>query len=1118
MKRSPLQVVISVVLLGLMPFLAYAQKTKDPKSKLPANYLANNTVHFRKRLYNTSLRDAVQMLQSHYGIVFLYESGFLNGKKVKYSGLLPDDVTKAAKDIFTGYPVRVVRLNEHSFAVLGRKRERSGAQIQPGNRVQFAVSGKVTDAQTGEPLPGVNVIVKGTTIGTATNVQGMYKLDIPSAQDTLVYTYIGYVSKKIWVDGRSQINVALSQKAIQGQQLVVIGYGTQKRENLTTSISTIQGQKIAQTGSVNLLNGLQGKIAGADITASSGRPGTSFNIIIRGENSLTGSNSPLFVVDGAIVSDINFLNPEEIKNISVLKSAAATAIYGSRGSNGVVIITTKEGSGQPGQLHITYSGYVGMRKAARMPDFMNGTQWWQFRQDAYITDALQNGSSYDNTIGGIANSTVLANRVKNHIYTYWPNYFLRTGTQDNQYISIAGVTNNSDVNYNVGLGYQNVQGNLKGQAYKQYSLKTAVTAKISDKWSAGANVNFSFENNDLGNHHAVRTAYRMSPLVSPYDSLGNLLFKPGKYAGISFTSSVNPLEDIKNTINNERTSNGIGNVYLQYDPVSWVQVKSSLNPEFSFTRQGTYWGPETDERQLQDAAASLSKDQRLSYIWDNQISASRNFGNHHVDVMGLYSIESHTGEGSNIDVANLPYNSSFYNLGTASDLQDVGSYFTKTTLMSYMFRVNYSYKDKYLLTVSDRWDGSSVLAPGHKWAMFPSISAGWRLSQEKFLRNVDAISELKLRASFGETGNNAVAPYSTQILANTQTMYDFGGALAKGFAPSGVANTDLTWEKTHEVDVGLDFGFFNERISGSIDYYNKLSDKLLLNRQLPLESGAGTLTDNIGSVRNLGIEVALSTVEILTHDFRWETDFTFASNRNRIVSLYGNNQNDIGNGWFIGEPISVDYTYVFDGIWQPSQAAEAAKYGQTPGQARVKDLNGDGAITSADRTIIGTPEPSWTGGATTEVDYKGFEFSATVSTRQGVLVNSPFHAEFLNLNDRGRNKLNVPYYMPPNNVTPTNYSNKYPQPHNIGPYWNEVSAYQNASYVEVNNIRLGYTLPTRITKQLGISGLNIYFNVQNPFVFTPYTGFDPQYANLQIYNGDNVNSSINYQLGINLRI
>lgn len=983
---------------------------------------------------------------------------------------------------------------------------------------QNKVSGTVTDAKSGETLPGVNVMVKGTTVGTSTDANGQYTLTPPSEADTLLFSFVGYQKMAVPINGRTTIDIKLSSQTVSGEEVVVVGYGTQKKQNLTTSVTSIQGGKLAKTGSVNPLNGLQGKVAGADITASSGRPGTNFNITIRGKTSLTGGNSPLYVVDGVITDNINFLNPQQIEDVSILKSASATAIYGSRGSNGVVIIETKQGEGKPGQLSIEYNGYVGIRKSARMPNFMDGARWWEFRQDAYITDALATGSSYNDQIGGLEDSQVLTQRVQNHNYTDWPSHFLRTGVQDNQYISINGVTSDKDINYNVGLGYQNVEGNMKGQKYKQYNLKAAIKTKIADKWTGGANFNMSFENNDLGNHHAVRTAYRMSPLVAPYDSTGNLLFKPGKYAGIGFTSSVNPLMDIQNTDNNVHTINGLGNVFLEYSPLAWLQVRTSFHPEFGYSRHGIYWGPQTDERDLRDGAAELSKDQSLSYIWDNKISATQDYGDHHFDLLGLFSMESHRHEGSSISVSDLPYNSSFYNLGTATSYQDVGSYYSATSLMSFMFRVNYSYKDKYLLTVSNRWDGASVLSAGNKWAMFPSVSAGWRISNEKFFEDVDAISELKLRASYGITGNNDVDPYSTRILANTQTYYDYGGTLAKGFAPSGVANRNLTWEKTHEFDAGLDFGLYNERISGSVDYYNKLSDKLLLDRQLPLETGAGSITDNIGSVRNTGVEVSLNTVNILSSNFRWETSFTFAKNHNKIESLYGNNQNDVGNGWFLGRSINVDYTYVFDGVWQQDQKAQAAKYGQTPGQARVKDLNGDGAITSDDRKIIGTPEPSWTGGFATELDYKGWEFSASLSARQGVLVNSPFHSEFLDLNDRGRSKLDTDFYMPSNDVTPTHITNTAPQPHNMGPYWTEVVAYQNASYVKVDNIRLGYTLPTKFVSQLGISNLHIYFNVQNPFVFTPYDGFDPQWASQPIWSGNNVNSYVNYQLGINLRI
>jgi TonB-linked SusC/RagA family outer membrane protein len=980
------------------------------------------------------------------------------------------------------------------------------------------VTGQVLDAQSMKPLPGVNILVVGTSTGAVTDAKGHYAVSVSSLQDTLRFSFIGYKTKTISINGKTMINVNMAPKIFSGKQLVVVGYGKQKRQNITTSISTISGETVTKSGSVNPLSGLQGKVAGVDITKSTGRPGANFNIIIRGKSSLTGSNSPLYVVDGVIEDNISFLNPQSIKNISILKSAAATAIYGSRGSNGVVIVTTKKGGGEPGQLHITYNGYVGFSKPARLPDFMNGKEWWEFRQDAYITDALQSGDSYNSQIGGLEGSKVLQRRVNNHIYTDWADYMLRTAAQDNQYVSIGGITSNSNTNYNIGFGYQNVEGTMRGQAYKQYNIKTAVNTHITDKWSGGINVNIAFENNDLGNHHAIKTGYRMSPLVTPYDSLGNLIFKPGKYAGIGFTSSVNPLADIKHTVNNIRTTEGFAKLYLQYSPLKWLQLKSSFAPKFDFSRHGTYHGPKTDERQLRDGAASLSKDQSLAYIWNNKISASRDYGKHHFDVIGLYSVEYHRYEGSNIDVANLPYNSSFYSIGTAKDLQDAGSYYRKTTLLSFFARLKYSYANKYLITLTDRYDGSSVLASGHKWTMFPSISVGWRLSEEKFLQNANAISELKLRASYGVAGNNDVAAYSTQVLANVQTFYNFGNTLAKGLAPNGVVNHNLTWEKTRGYDIGLDYGFLNNRLNGSIDYYHKLSKKLLLDRQLPFETGAGSITENIGSVKNTGIGINLTTVNIQNRNFRWTTSFTFSKNNNKIVSLYGTNQNDIGNGWFIGEPINVDYTYVFDGIWQQDQAKKALSYGQTPGQARVKDLNGDGSITSADRTIIGTPEPSWTGGFSTGISYKGIEFSTTISTRQGVLAYSAVHEEFLDLDDRGRAKLDVPFYMPPNKVTPTRHSNSYPQPHNEGPYWLDVAQYQDASYVEINNIRLGYTLPQILTQKIGINTLNVYFDVHEPFIFTPYGGFDPQWPSRGIGSGDNVNSVITYQFGLKLRI
>ncbi len=858
---------------------------------------------------------------------------------------------------------------------------------------------------------------------------------------------------------------------------------------------------------------MQGQIAGADISANSGRVGSEYNIQIRGQNSLAGGN-PLFVVDGVIVDNINFLNPQDIEKINVLKDAASTAVYGSRGSNGVIIVSTKDGSTQNGETTISYDGYVGVRDNVRMPDFMDGTRWWEFRQDAYITDALQNGEPYDATVGGVEGSALLAERLENNEYTDWPGYFLQTGIQSNHWLTVSGETA-GDLQYVIGGGLQREKGNLLGEQYDRYNVKASINKTINDTWSAGLIFNLSTSERELGSEDAIRTAYRMSPLVAPYDSTGSLLFKPAKYAGISFTSSVNPLWELRDSENNERRTYGVGSTFLQFSPLNWLDIRSTFAPEFEFEREGIYFGPHTGERQLQDGASELEKDQSISYTWDNKISATRDFGDHSLDAMGLFSIFSDRSEGSGIEVTNLPYNSLYFNLGSARDINDVSSGYSKTTLVSLMGRLNYSYENKYLVTIASRWDGSSKLAEGHKWAMFPSASVGWRITQEDFF-DVNSISELKLRVSYGFTGNNNIDPYSTLPLSSNQTLYDFGGELAKGFAPNGIVNRSLTWEKTREYDIGLDYGLFNGRVTGSIDYYDKLSDKLLLDRQLPMETGWGSLTDNIGSVSNKGIELSLTTLNISGQDFSWQTSLTFAKNHNEIVSLYGDDENDTGNEWFIGEPINVNYSYVFDGIWQDNQAQVAQSFGQSTGQAKVRDLDNDGAISGDDRRIIGTPEPDWTGGFSTTINYKQFDLSTSIYARQGVQMFSPFHEEFLDLNDRGRAKLEVPFYMPANTVTPTRASNSYPQPHNVGPYWEDVGSYKDASFVKIQNIALGYNFSPQLLDKISIKNLRVYLNVLNPFVWTDYTGFDPEWAGSDL--DESGNSFITYQFGINLEL
>ncbi len=975
--------------------------------------------------------------------------------------------------------------------------------------VEKTITGTVTDLDNGDPLPGVNILAKGTNTGTVTDIEGSYRLTVSDEITVLIFSSIGYLTEEVEIGNQTQVNIALSPDIQSLQEVVVVGYGTQEKKDLTGAIASVDGEQIAERGTVNPLQAVQGQVAGVDISAGSGRAGAGFNIQIRGQNSLS-AGTPLFVVDNVIVDNIDFLNPQDIQSIDVLKDASSTAVFGSRGSNGVVIVTTKQGAA--GEARISYDGYVGVRQNARQPDFMSGDEWWEYRQNAYISPALINGEPYDATVGGIEGSDVLAERLANREYTFWPDYFLQTGLQQNHWLSVSG--GGEKTNYVLGAGYQEEKGNLLKDWFNRYNFKASINSELNDKWSAGASFNFSLSEIERGSPRAVINAYRMSPLVTPYDSLGDPLYQPAKYAGISFTSSVNPLFENWYSEDNTRQIFGVGNLYLQYSPVDWIDIRSTFAPRVSYDRRGRFWGSQTETRSLADPAARRDDGESFSYNWDNQIMAKKQFGDHNFTLMGLYSLWYERNESSYIHVENLPYESLYYNLGSAPDILSVGSDFSKISLVSYMGRLNYAFRDKYLLTLSSRWDGSSKLASGHKWAVFPSAAVAWRISEESFLQNADFLDNLKLRLSYGFTGNNNINPYATQVLANNQTYYDFGGALAKGFAPNGIVNPRLTWERTREVDLGVDYDLFQGRVTGTIDVYNKLSKNLLLERDLPKETGWGALVDNIGSVSNKGIEFSLRTVNVSTNDFTWSTTFNFARNKNEIVELLNGKEDLVGNRWFIGEPITVNYTYVFDGIWQADEADEAAQYNQLPGQARVKDLDEDGAISDEDYAIIGSPMPDWTGGFSTQFRFKSFDLSASLFARQGIQVRSPFHSEFLNYKDRGRAKLMTNYYMPPNDVTPTRISYEYPQPNNVGNFWDAVKDYKDASFVKVQNIQLGYRLPSGLIERVGIQNLRLYANVLNPFVFTQYDGFDPEWADEGLESTGN--SFINYQFGVNV--
>lgn len=1002
------------------------------------------------------------------------------------------------------------------------------------------ITGKVTSSEDNLGLPGVNVYIKGTNQGTITDANGNYSIEVPGQESTLIFSSLGFTKEEVNVGARTVIDIALVPDVTALEEIVVVGYGVQKKSDLTGAIGGADSKMINERGVTNPIQSLQGSIPGIQITNSTGRIGDAFDVTIRGKNTLNANAAePLYVVDGVITNNIDFLNPQDIAKIDVLKDASSAAIYGSRGSNGVILIQTKGGTNVPDGTSFSFESFYGFRDPARLPKMMSPEKWRYYHMSAYLAtinpDVVTTPEEYYDAVLPESSNSLLRERFDNLDSFDWYDAVLKTGRQSNNHLSISH--RNGGSTYTFGIGYQNETGNIENESLDKYTLRTSIDQEVGKKIKTGGILSISLSNIERGSELAMREAFRLNPFLSPwaiddnnneivgelFDQPGKLVDKDGNYV-INKTSTFNPLLEIANSKDETRSWNGIANAYLQYNALEWLSLKSTFSAGLENFKRGRSWGARTNRGIGNNnlPSSEVSYFENFNFSWDNQINVNKSIKDHTFNFLALQSIYVDRTDTASFASTNQPFDTEFYNVG--SGLQstfNINNNFLKQQLASFALRLNYAFKDKYLLTLSNRWDGSSLLAEGLKWNAFPSAAVAWRLNKESFLENNDAVSDLKLRVSYGFTGNNNVAPYSTVNILNQQTYYDFNGTPANGYVASSIANKALTWEKTREINIGLDYGFADYRISGSIDWYNRLSDELLLDQTLPLETGYDKIRANAGSVRNSGIEVMLNTTNIQTNLITWETIFTFTRNKNKIESIYGQSEDDdIGNGWFIGESIDAQYNYKFDGIWQADEADEASSYNQTEGQAKVVDVNDDGQITPEDdRVILGSSDPSWTGGIISRLKVGNFDFNFTIFTKQNVLAYSNFHANFEDMRDRGRQKLDVAdWYIPENDYgVPAQVSNSYPQPRNGGTYWRNdgVGYYKDASYVKVNNISLGYTLPEKILERIRADQLRVYVNVLNPFVFTEYTGWDPEWAEAS-YDIGRV-SSITTQIGLSLK-
>lgn len=1056
------------------------------------------------------------------------------------------------------------------------------------------VTGTVVDG-TGETVIGANVLVVGTTNGVITDIDGNFTLQDVPADAKLQISFIGYVQQIITVGNQTHLKVVLKEDAQALDEVVVVGYGIQKKSDLTGSIGSVDNAKLAGKGATTVMESLQGQVAGVDISQSSSRVGESFNISIRGKSTLGSSTSPLFVVDGVVCDDINFLNPADIEKIDILKDASSTAIYGSRATNGVVIVTTKQAKvGQEMKVSVTYDGYVGYKTVARMPDFMDDAEWMDYRYMKYVTpvknSSITNGRiPLEMTAGNLLSvwndkgndvSTKMRDQFLNRDFTDWRDLMLQDGTQQNHFVQVAGAS--QKVSYRLGAGFQQEDG-VMGDALKRYNVKLAIDGQINKRVSVGATANLVAFEYDYGSKRAVQEAFRANGYWLPYNTeTGEVNYLPGKDLRpgqassltfpAGFSSSVSPLIDSMNSSDRTKGYRVLGSMYAQYKPIDDVIIKTTFSPTFSTRRRGEYYGGLSSEQSgtynagtnpTGTAKAAVTRNESFAYTWDTQLNYVKTFKeDHSLNAMALMSVYSTEAEKYALTGNGVTPETLWYNLGSAGSYSDVSSSYGKATMLSYALRLNYSYKGKYLATLSTRWDGSSKFQDGNKWGMFPSVALAWRISEENFFKEKTPwISNLKLRASYGATGNNAsVGNYETLFLANQLYYSSFG----KGYGPE-LINELLSWEKTTEFNIGLDFGFFNGRLSGTLDWYNKDSKDLLMDQKLLIEQGSnsGSMTANVGKVRNKGIELMVKGVLLQTKDFYWDVTATFAKNKNEILELQGKKEDMRAQRWFIGQPIDVAYDLRQTGICTQAKANEQVTingvtktnsewYGYFEGCMTYEDLNKDGKIDDADRQVIGQAMPKWTGTLSTSFSYKNWDFSMSVNTKQGHTLYSPFMQEFTDYSDRGRTKLSMDFYIPEGSpifnytwdgqntssltsdrtvVADHTIVGSYPYPFNDAAYnhgggngWYtgkntefKANNYVDASYWKIKNITVGYTFDKTLIKKIGLEHLRIYANILNPFTFTDYKGFDPEWADASISNGTGGPSSVSYQIGLNVK-
>lgn len=960
------------------------------------------------------------------------------------------------------------------------------------NQGNLTIKGTISD-KTG-PIIGANVIIKGTTNGVITDIDGNFTLENVKKGDILQVSFIGYSTKEIKISNNNNLHIQLDEDTQSLEEVVVVGYGSQRKSDLTGGVTAVGEDKLGLVSTNNLMDKLAGQIPELNISTGNAQPGEDQTLRIRGNNSLTASNDPLIVMDGIPYSgSLGDIDPDIIESMSVLKDASSAAIYGSRGSNGVILIQTKKG--RQGKATVTYKGQVGMAETERRLDMMSGDEYLQY---LYDYNHLKNGIPYDQlTPESVLGADELANYKAGRTID-WQDKMFRQALVTNHQISLTGGTESTT--YMASISRLRQDGVVRNTGMKRTNISLNINQNLGKWLKIGMSMQ-AIQKEYGGELPYLEAGLKMSPFGTYSDEEGNLEYYPMSRNTLFY----NPMSDcdaIEDKTNRNVFISTFADITL---PVKGLSFRTNFGYNYRNNFVGTYYGRNTLTGSKVDGAASIENTHYWDYTWENILKYENTFGKHKIDATGLFSIQETSKQYSKQSAESFVNDEGgYHNMAGGEKNKSLSSSLTETALLSYMIRLNYAYAGKYLLTLTGRSDGYSAFGANNKYAFFPSAAAAWNISSEEFMENTrNWLDMMKLRVSYGANGNQGINAYQTlDRLSLTQYVWGDGGNTVNGvYLPTnGVGNPNLKWETTYTFNTGIDFGLFNGRLSGNIDFYIANTKDLLMNRTVPYMNGYRSILDNIGQTRNVGVEFALNSINIETKDFLWKTNVNFSLNRDKIVKLQENGKDDITNKWFIGEPTNVYYDYNVIGTWQTDDPRwkclvekdnagniisekwgyytddwKEIQKGAEPGSAKLEDVDGDGVITADDKKIIGSKLPSFLMSMTNNFTYKDFYMS--------FVLNGVF-GQWRQMHDQ-----NFDRWMPEFNYlsgmnywTESNPTNEMTSPSYV-PY-EKHSFYKRMNYVQLKNITIGYNIPKTFTQKLGITSARVDISVNNVCTFS----------------------------------